>query len=373
MAVMAVLRRRFPALQSPRKEDICYATTNRQMAVKSLRGKVDLWLVIGDKMSSNSNRLRELGADSGVPAYLVLGADEIAARVARRQADDRHHLGREHAREQRVTRSSSACASSAPPRRRGRRHPGDDRVQPAARGALTMRVALGPDRHHGRRPRRQPPRIVASRTTRAAQGAELAVFPELAICGYPPEDLLLRRGFLAAHDAALQQLAREVPPDLDVLVGCVVRNSPRKRRRAARCTTPWRCCRAARRASSRARALLPTYDVFDESRYFEPWTHPERNVVTLRGKRVGIVVCEDGWNDEHFFDKRIYAIDPVERVVQAGAELVVNLSASPWSRGKEAFRHRMVSPPRCATACRCSTSTWSAATSSCSSTAARWR
>ena len=87
MAVMAVLKRRFPALQSPRKEDICYATTNRQMAVKSLRGQVDLWLVIGDKMSSNSNRLRELGADSGVPAYLVLGADEIDPRwLAGRQA-----------------------------------------------------------------------------------------------------------------------------------------------------------------------------------------------------------------------------------------------------------------------------------------------
>ncbi|MFN7589282.1 MAG: 4-hydroxy-3-methylbut-2-enyl diphosphate reductase [Planctomycetota bacterium] len=77
MAVMNVLKRRFPALYTPRKEDICYATTNRQMAVKGLRGKVDVWLVIGDRMSSNSNRLRELGADSGVPAYLVLGAEEI--------------------------------------------------------------------------------------------------------------------------------------------------------------------------------------------------------------------------------------------------------------------------------------------------------
>jgi (E)-4-hydroxy-3-methyl-but-2-enyl pyrophosphate reductase len=77
MRVMDVLRRRFPALATPRKEDICYATTNRQMAVKRLRGKVDLWLVIGDPMSSNSNRLRELGADSGVPAHLVLGSDEI--------------------------------------------------------------------------------------------------------------------------------------------------------------------------------------------------------------------------------------------------------------------------------------------------------
>ena len=77
MQVMGVLKRRFPELTTPRKEDICYATTNRQQAVKSLRGKVDLWLVIGDPMSSNSNRLRELGADSGVPAHLILGADEL--------------------------------------------------------------------------------------------------------------------------------------------------------------------------------------------------------------------------------------------------------------------------------------------------------
>ena len=77
--VMRVLKRRFPKLTTPRKEDICYATTNRQMAVKNLRGKVDLWLVIGDPMSSNSNRLREIGAESGVPAYLVLGAGELQA------------------------------------------------------------------------------------------------------------------------------------------------------------------------------------------------------------------------------------------------------------------------------------------------------
>ena len=77
MRVMNVLKRRFPKLHTPRKEDICYATTNRQMAVKALRGRVDRWLVIGDKMSSNSNRLREIAADSGVPAHMVLGAAEI--------------------------------------------------------------------------------------------------------------------------------------------------------------------------------------------------------------------------------------------------------------------------------------------------------
>ncbi len=83
MRVMLVLKRRFPALHTPRKEDICYATTNRQMAVKGLRGKVELWLVIGDAMSSNSNRLREIAADSGVPAHLVLGAEQIDPRWLR--------------------------------------------------------------------------------------------------------------------------------------------------------------------------------------------------------------------------------------------------------------------------------------------------
>lgn len=74
---LAVLRRRFPNLATPRKEDICYATTNRQMAVKQLNGSVGLWLVIGDKTSSNSNRLRELGASSGVPAHLIIDASQI--------------------------------------------------------------------------------------------------------------------------------------------------------------------------------------------------------------------------------------------------------------------------------------------------------
>ena len=185
-------------------------------------------------------------------------------------------------------------------------------------------------------------RIVAFATDARARGAEVVVFPELAICGYPPEDLVLRASFLAAHDAALRDAAVRVPPDLDVLVGCIAPNT-------AAATVGGRALHNAVALLQRGevrivarKSLLPTYDVFDESRYFEPWKAPEQNVVTLRGRRVGIVVCEDGWNDEHFFDVRSYAIDPVERVVQAGAELVVNLSASPWSRGKEAFRHRMV-------------------------------
>jgi NAD+ synthase (glutamine-hydrolysing) len=186
-------------------------------------------------------------------------------------------------------------------------------------------------------------RIAAHAARAVAAGAEVAVFPELALCGYPPEDLLVRPSFRTAHDAALAELARAVPPALDVLVGCVAENETAGTLGGRPLHNAVALLQGGTARIVARKSLLPTYDVFDESRYFEPWKMPEQNIVTLRGRRVGIVVCEDGWNDEHFFDVRSYAIDPVERVVHAGAELVVNLSASPWSRGKEAFRYRMVS------------------------------
>lgn len=185
-------------------------------------------------------------------------------------------------------------------------------------------------------------RIAAFAARAEAEGAEVAVFPELALPGYPPGDLLLRPSFLAAHDTALRGLAARVPPDLDVLVGCLAANETAGAQGGRALHNAVALLRGGSVRIVARKSLLPTYDVFDESRYFEPWRTPETNVVTLRGRRVGVVVCEDGWNDEHFFDRRSYAIDPVERVVGAGAELVVNLSASPWSAGKETFRHRMV-------------------------------
>jgi len=185
-------------------------------------------------------------------------------------------------------------------------------------------------------------RIVDYAQRAAQQGAELAVFPELAVCGYPPEDLLLRAAFLEAHDAALAAIARSLPPELDVLVGCVTKNGEALQRGGRPLHNAVAYLRGGRIRIVARKTLLPTYDVFDESRYFEPCRAPEANFVDLRGHRVGIVVCEDGWNDELFFGQRSYGVDPVERVAQAGAELIVNLSASPWERGKEEFRHRMV-------------------------------
>jgi NAD+ synthetase len=185
-------------------------------------------------------------------------------------------------------------------------------------------------------------RKIASFAHRArGQGAQLAVFPELAVCGYPPEDLLLREAFVHAHDAALRELAANLPPDLQVLVGCLAHNDSQDVGGRALHNAVALLEDGIFRIVAR-KCLLPTYDVFDELRYFEPWTRPEANLIEVGGTVVGVVVCEDGWNDARFFDERIYSIDPVERVVQAGAKLVVNLSASPWARGKEQLRYRMV-------------------------------
>ena len=149
-------------------------------------------------------------------------------------------------------------------------------------------------------------RIVEFAARARAQGAELAVFPELAICGYPTEDLLVRPSFLAAHDAALAALARAVPPELPTLVGCVARNEAAATRGGRPLHNAVALLHGGAARIVATKTLLPTYDVFDESRYFEPNAAPERNVVTIAGRRVGVVVCEDGWNDERFFGKRSY-------------------------------------------------------------------
>ncbi|MCA8949963.1 MAG: NAD+ synthase [Planctomycetes bacterium] len=184
-------------------------------------------------------------------------------------------------------------------------------------------------------------KIVAFAERAAAAAADVAVFPELAVCGYPPEDLLLRQAFAERHDAALAEIAARAPRELDLLVGCIAANVDASSGARPLHNAVAHVHGGGHRIVAR-KTLLPTYDVFDESRYFEAWRAPESNIVELHGMRVGIVICEDGWNDATFFDRRLYAIDPVERVVAAGAELVVNVSASPWSAGKVAFRGRMV-------------------------------
>ncbi len=186
-------------------------------------------------------------------------------------------------------------------------------------------------------------RLIEDAVHRAQKdGAQLVIFPELAICGYPPEDLLLRPAFLAAHDHSLDSLAQNLPPDLPVLVGCLEQNPDAGRSGGRPLYNAAALLEDGLARVVARKSLLPTYDIFDESRYFEPWTRPQENLITVADQRVGIVICEDGWNDAEFFSHRRYALDPVECVVKAGAQVVVNLSASPWNHAKEAFRCKMV-------------------------------
>jgi NAD+ synthase (glutamine-hydrolysing) len=175
---------------------------------------------------------------------------------------------------------------------------------------------------------------------RAPEGA-LVVFPELALCGYPPMDLLHKPSFLAAHDAALARLAAAAPRD--ILVGCVERNALAATLGGKPLYNAVALLRPGEPARFVARkCLLPTYDVFDEARYFQPWDEPRTNLLELGSVKIGVTICEDIWNDKSFWPTRLYPIDPIEVLVAQGAEVIVNLSASPWSLGKERIRCDML-------------------------------
>jgi NAD+ synthetase len=168
------------------------------------------------------------------------------------------------------------------------------------------------------------------------RGADLVVFPELALCGYPPRDLVEKAGFVERSETELLRLARQLPP-IPALVGYVRPSHAEQGKPVADA--------AALLADGRvvvdyAKILLPFYDVFDESRYFEPG----RSICVheFGGFRVGITICEDVWNDKHFWTNRLYARDPVEECVEAGANLLLNIASSPYSTEKIKLRYDML-------------------------------
>jgi len=183
-------------------------------------------------------------------------------------------------------------------------------------------------------------RLVLEATAAAeAQGAELALFPELALAGYPPRDLLERTGFLDAAAASLAALAAALAPSRTaVVVGFPERLPPGPSGRvvanSAALIDGGRVTHVVRKS------LLPTYDVFDEWRYFEPAA--EVAPVSFRGRTLGLSICEDIWNDADFWPHRLYRGDPIETLVRAGAEMIVNISASPYTMQKRHLRPRML-------------------------------
>jgi NAD+ synthase (glutamine-hydrolysing) len=167
-------------------------------------------------------------------------------------------------------------------------------------------------------------------------GVALVLFPELCLTGYPPRDLLGLHGFVDSNLAALGEIAARTQ-NVAALIGFVDRN-PRKQGRDFHNA-------AALVAAGKVQAvvhktLLPTYDVFDEDRYFEPATATQ--VVNFCGRRLGISICEDSWNDPDFWPKPLYDVDPIRRQVEEGADLLVNISASPFEMDKPEFRYRML-------------------------------
>src|SRR5437879_2879709 len=168
----------------------------------------------------------------------------------------------------------------------------------------------------------------------AARGAEVAVFPELSITGYPPRDLVEKPSFLDHSERELERLARETADlDLTVVCGYVARSQAETGKRALNSAAVLEHGQVVFRQS---KMLLPTYDVFDEARYFRP---AEREFLcTVRGRRVALTICEDAWNDRQFWRQRLYQRDPVEELLEAGGEVLICINASPYHVGKREFR-----------------------------------
>jgi NAD+ synthase (glutamine-hydrolysing) len=178
--------------------------------------------------------------------------------------------------------------------------------------------------------------ILAAYRRGVEAGAGLVMTPELSIVGYPPRDLLLRPSFIRANLEALQRIAAATG-EAGLLVGFVGEGDASVGRGLSNAVA---LLHQGRVAAIRSKTLLPTYDVFDEDRYFDPAT--ANAPVEFRGLRLGLTVCEDVWNDADFWPRRRYRPDPAADLVAAGVDLLLNISASPWHLGKESTRLAML-------------------------------
>jgi NAD+ synthetase len=176
-------------------------------------------------------------------------------------------------------------------------------------------------------------------------GVELVVCPELSVCGYPPRDLLHKRSFIPGNWAVVQRLAAATGK-VGLLIGYAGSNDKRPGREA---TNSAALLQNGGILATRHKTLLPTYDVFDEDRYFEPAT--ENLPVTFNGQKIGITICEDIWNDEDFWKDRRYQRNPAVDLANAGAKLLLNISASPWHLGKNTTRREMLANLAAKTGC----------------------
>ncbi|MEY2859508.1 MAG: hypothetical protein RLZZ74_3824 [Cyanobacteriota bacterium] len=182
--------------------------------------------------------------------------------------------------------------------------------------------------------------ILAAARDAAQQDVRLLLTPELSLCGYPPRDLLLYPDFVESMGNELQAIALQLPKNMAVLIGTVENNSHAASKGQKPLYNTTALLEGGEIKQIFHKRLLPTYDVFDEARYFEPGY--EANHFTLDGIKVGVSICEDLWNDEQFWGKRSYEVNPIEELAQLGVDVIINLSASPYTLGKQQIREAML-------------------------------
>ena len=168
-------------------------------------------------------------------------------------------------------------------------------------------------------------------------GADLALFTELATTGYPPRDLLTHESFVRANLDLLARVAALTDERFGLVVGCATPNTAGSGKPLFNTAA---LCHRGTVVGRHHKTLLPTYDVFDEDRYFEPGLHAEP--FEFLGRRLGLTVCEEVWNDRDFWPRRLYERDPVCELAQRGADLLINISSSPFTIGKAQLRRDMI-------------------------------
>ena len=188
-------------------------------------------------------------------------------------------------------------------------------------------------------------KILEAYRSLVAAGAELVVYPEMVICGYPPRDLLFKRQFVADVEACLASIATEIG-SVPALIGTVESNPAPTGRR---CFNSAVLCQDGRATFSTRKCLLPTYDVFDEDRYFEPAPNP--GVFVLGTRRIGVTICEDIWTQPDIASHHLHHYDPVKWLADESVDLMLNLSASPWNLGKGGTRQTLVTDAACLLGC----------------------
>jgi NAD+ synthase (glutamine-hydrolysing) len=171
------------------------------------------------------------------------------------------------------------------------------------------------------------------------RGADLVVFPELCVCGYPTGDFVEKPSFIRLAQAAAEEIAREATAgkSISVICGTLVPSPPGAGKRVSNAAV---LMQNGEITFTQRKMLLPYYDVFDEQRYFAPAEQQE--VVRIGNERVALTICEDAWNDKGYWKQRLYKMDPVEEQVRQGATMILNISASPFWQGKREQRCEML-------------------------------